>query len=63
MADANAELAALVQFSDTAAEKVTAPAAFHEIFPDAMLPEPSLLSFHLLPFVMEPSAPNAMLFL
>lgn len=51
------------QFNDTAAEKVTAPAASHEMFPDAILPDPSLFSFHLLPFMMEPSAPNAMLFL
>ena len=36
--------------------------AIHEIFPDAMLPEPSLLSFHRVPLVMEPSAPNETLF-
>lgn len=49
-------------WSDTDEEKVTAPAAFHEILPEAIDPEPSLFNFHFVELVIEPSAPSETLF-
>ena len=43
---------------DTEAPKVTFPAASHAMLPDAICPEPSLFSFHFVPFVTEPSLPS-----
>ena len=56
-------MAAFVQFKDTDELKVTAPAAFQLMFPLAICPEPSLLSFHFVPLVIEPSLPRYTLFL
>ena len=46
---------------ETAEENETFPAASHEMFPEATCPLPSLFSFHLVPFVIEPSLPNTTL--
>ena len=64
MAEASscAVLIPLVHCAETDAAKVTVPDAFHEMLPEATCPEPSLFSFHFVPFVMEPSLPSEMLF-
>ena len=52
----------VVHWADTEEAKITEPEAFHEILPPAICPLPSLFSFHFVPFVIEPSEPNEMLF-
>ena len=47
-----------VQATETELAKVTLPLASHDILPEAICPEPSLLSFHFVPFVIEPSLPS-----